>query len=118
MHIAIIGSGYAGLAAAVELLAQGKPGQTVTVFEASRTLGGRARAVELNGMTVDNGQHILLGACSQTLRLMQMVGADPKQLFKRRPLHLEFPGEFHLSAPRLPAPLHLLAALVCARGID
>ncbi|MCK9989238.1 MAG: hydroxysqualene dehydroxylase HpnE [Rugosibacter sp.] len=118
MHIAIIGAGYAGLAAAVELLAQGKPGQTVTVFEASRTLGGRARAVELNGMTVDNGQHILLGACSQTLRLMQMVGADPKQLFKRRPLHLEFPGEFHLSAPRLPAPLHLLAALVCAQGLD
>jgi squalene-associated FAD-dependent desaturase len=118
MHIAIIGAGYAGLAAAVELLAQGKPGQTVTVFEASRTLGGRARAVELDGMTVDNGQHILLGACSQTLRLMQMVGADPKQRFKRRPLHLEFPGEFRLSALRLPSPLHLLAALVFAQGLD
>lgn len=118
MNIAIIGAGYAGLAAAVELLTQGKPGQTVTVFEASRTLGGRARAIELNGMTVDNGQHILLGACSHTLRLMQRVGADPARLFKRQPLHLEFPGEFRLSAPRLPAPLHLLAALVCAQGLD
>lgn len=115
MNTAIIGAGYAGLSAAVELLCHG---QSVTVFEASRTLGGRARAVELNGMTVDNGQHILLGACQDTLRLMQTVGASPKQLLKRLPLHLEFPGEFRLSAPHLPAPLHLLTALLCAQGLD
>jgi len=41
-RIAVIGAGYAGLAAAVELAAAGCH---VEVFEASRTLGGRARAV-------------------------------------------------------------------------
>ena len=115
MTIAIIGAGYAGLAAAVELI---RNGQSVEVFEASRSLGGRARAVEIDGLTVDNGQHILLGAYSETLRLMRIVGADPQRLLKRLPLHLEFPGEMRLVAQRLPAPLHMLAALLLATGLD
>jgi squalene-associated FAD-dependent desaturase len=113
--IAIIGAGYAGLAASVELI---RNGQSVEVFEASRSLGGRARAVEIDGLTVDNGQHILLGAYSETLRLMRIVGADPQRLLKRLPLHLEFPGEMRLVAQRLPAPLHMLAALLLATGLD
>ena len=49
--------------------------------EASRHLGGRARALEVtlpNGQTatLDNGQHILIGAYSETLRLMQEAGLD------------------------------------------
>ena len=115
VSIAVIGAGYAGLAAAVELI---RNGQSVEVFEASRSLGGRARAVEIDGLTVDNGQHILLGAYSETLRLMRIVGADPQRLLKRLPLHLEFPGEMRLIAPRLPAPLHMLAALLLATGLD
>lgn len=115
MTIAIIGAGYAGLAASVELI---RNGQSVEVFEASRSLGGRARAVEIDGLTVDNGQHILLGAYSETLRLMRIVGADPQRLLKRLPLHLEFPGEMRLVAQRLPAPLHMLAALLLATGLD
>lgn len=115
MSIAVIGAGYAGLAAAVELV---RNGQSVEVFEASRSLGGRARAVEMDGFTVDNGQHILLGAYSETLRLMRIVGADPQHLLKRLALHLEFPGEMRLVAPRLPAPLHMLAALLLATGLD
>ncbi len=114
MSIAVIGGGYAGMAAAVELVCQG---QRVEVFEASRTLGGRARAVEMNGCTIDNGQHILLGAYSETLRLMQLVGADPQRLLKRLPLRLEFPGEMRLVAPRLPAPLHSLGAILFASGL-
>jgi phytoene dehydrogenase-like protein len=43
------------MAAAVELAERGVP---VTVFEASRTLGGRARRVEVNGVALDNGLHI------------------------------------------------------------
>ena len=115
MTIAIIGAGYAGLAAAVELVCHN---QSVEVFEASRTLGGRARAVEINGFTVDNGQHILLGAYSETLRLMRLVGANPQRLLKRLALHLEFPGEMRLVAPHLPAPLHMLAALLLTTGLD
>ena len=112
-RVAIIGAGYAGLAAAVELAAAGIG---VDVFEASRTLGGRARAIEIDGMTLDNGAHILAGAYTETLRLMDVVGAPATGLL-RLPLHLEFPGAFRLHAPRLPAPLHLAWALLRAHGL-
>ncbi len=115
MKLAVIGAGYAGMAAAVELAAAG---HQVEVFEASRTLGGRARAAQIDGFSVDNGQHILIGAYSETLRLMRTVGADPDALLKRMPLRLEFPGEFLMCAPRLPAPLHTLFALLFAHGLD
>ncbi len=115
MSIAVVGAGYAGMAAAAELAAAGRK---VTVFEASRTLGGRARAVELEGLTVDNGAHLLVGAYRETLRLMALVGADPARLLRRQRLHLEYPGELLISAPRLPAPLHLAVALLGARGLS
>ena len=67
--VAVIGSGWAGCAAAVELA---RAGFKVTLFEAARTLGGRARRVETDGKQLDNGQHILLGAYSETLRLMKL----------------------------------------------
>lgn len=111
--VAVVGAGYAGLACAVELA---DAGCRVEVFEASRTLGGRARAVELEGITVDNGAHILVGAYRETLRLMEKVGAGEAAM-KRQPLHLEFPGRVVLAAPKLPAPLHLAWALLTARGL-
>jgi squalene-associated FAD-dependent desaturase len=113
MNIAVIGGGYAGLAAAVTLAEQRIP---VTVFEANRTLGGRARRVEHREATLDNGLHILLGAYSETLRLMRLVGADPEALFQRLPLTWQVHRRFSLKAARLPAPLHLLIALAMASG--
>lgn len=113
--IAVVGGGYAGMAAAVELT---RGGRRVTVFEAARTLGGRARAVDSGGQRVDNGQHILLGAYAETLRLMRCVAADPARLLRRLPLRLEFPGQLRLVAPHLPAPLHGLVAVLLARGFD
>ncbi|MBK6553176.1 MAG: FAD-dependent oxidoreductase [Rhodocyclaceae bacterium] len=112
--IAIIGAGYAGLAAAAELASRGV---ACDIFEASRTLGGRARGVAIDGMTLDNGAHILVGAYGETLRLMRLVAA-PAAALKRQPLHLEFPGQFRLHAPRLPAPLHLAWALASAQGLS
>lgn len=114
-RVAVIGAGYAGMAAAVELTARSIP---ATVFEASRTLGGRARSVELEGHQLDNGQHILIGAYRETLHLMKQTGSDPDRLLKRIPLHLEYPGQLCLSAPHLPAPLHLAWALIAARGLN
>jgi predicted NAD/FAD-binding protein len=73
-RVAVIGGGWAGCAAAVELAGGGA---RVTLFEAARSLGGRARGVELNGSMLDNGQHILLGAYGDTLRLLRKVGIDP-----------------------------------------
>ena len=114
MNVAIIGAGWAGMAAAV-VLAQAKV--PVTVFEAARHPGGRARALEIEGIALDNGQHVLIGAYRETLRLMRTVGADPDKLLLRQPLAIEYPGKFSLRAPRLPAPLHLLAALLTAGGL-
>lgn len=114
-RVAVIGAGWAGLAAAVELADRGI---AVDVFEASRTLGGRARSVEWNGLTIDNGQHILIGAYTETLRLMRKVGVDPDTALMRLPLTLDYPGEFRMVAPRLPAPFHTACALAFAQGLD
>jgi phytoene dehydrogenase-like protein len=67
------------------------PGHAVDVFEASRLAGGRARATQLGDLTVDNGQHILVGAYAETLRLMRAVGVDPDHVLRRTPLALRVP---------------------------
>jgi squalene-associated FAD-dependent desaturase len=115
-QVAVVGGGWAGCAAALTLAEAGIP---VTLYEASRTLGGRARAVELENMTLDNGQHILLGAYEQTLQLIQRLRPPTERDgLWRLPLTLDQPPEFHLACPRLPAPLHLLAGLLGARGLN
>ena len=69
-QVAIVGGGYAGMAAAATLAERNVP---VTVFEAARQLGGRARRVDHQGTALDNGLHILLGAYTDTLRLIRLV---------------------------------------------
>lgn len=111
--VAIIGAGYAGLACAVELARRRVP---VTVFERSHTLGGRARVVARDGWRVDNGQHILIGAYTELMRLLRLTGGSPKAL-AHLPLTLHTPGRMHLQAAPLPAPLHLALGLARARGL-
>jgi squalene-associated FAD-dependent desaturase len=113
MNVAVIGGGYAGMAAAVTLAEKNVP---VTVFEAGKTLGGRARRVEHRETALDNGLHILIGAYGETLRLMRQVGADPGRLLARLPLTWQVHQRFLLVTPALPAPFHLLAGLAAARG--
>lgn len=114
-RIAVVGGGWAGCAAALVL---SEAGMSVTLFEASRTLGGRARAVELEGQPLDNGQHILLGAYEQALRLIERLHPNAAQdTLWRLPLSFEQPPDFSLACPRLPAPLHLLAGLLGTQGL-
>ena len=118
MKFAVIGAGWAGCAAAVELTRRGKQ---VTVIEAARTAGGRARRVEHEGHHLDNGQHILLGAYHDTLRMMQTVCITPSQAFLRLPLQMRYPlgsDGMEFIAGRLPAPLHLLSALLTSQGLS
>ena len=75
LRVAVVGGGWAGCAAAVELAHKGLH---VTLFEAARSLGGRARGVEVQGKILDNGQHILLGAYRETMKLLKRVGVDPR----------------------------------------
>jgi squalene-associated FAD-dependent desaturase len=122
MRIAVVGAGWAGMAAAVEAAGLG---MDVTVFEATRTLGGRARALTTDRpdgtpLTLDNGQHILIGAYSDTLALMQRVGLDLPQVLMALPLSLPYPDGTGLQTPtwaaRWPAPFDALAAIATARG--
>jgi squalene-associated FAD-dependent desaturase len=114
-QVAIIGGGYAGMAAAATLAAQNVP---VTVFEAARQLGGRARRIDYRETALDNGLHILIGAYTETLRLIELVNPAHAQTLLRLPLEWNVRGEFHLSAARLPAPLHLLLGLLRADGLS
>ena len=105
-RVAVIGGGWAGCAAAVQLAAGGA---VVTLYEASRTLGGRARAVSSHGMTLDNGQHILLGAYRETLKLLRLTGIAEKSVLLRLPLQMCYPdgSGMEFIAARLPAPWHV-----------
>ena len=118
MKIAIIGAGWAGMAAAVEAR---QAGHETVVFEASRNLGGRARSVNARlpngtGIALDNGQHILIGAYVETLRLMRLVGIDPQTALLRLPMTLLFPDGQGLRFPPWPTPLDALGGILSARG--
>ncbi|WP_093175874.1 hydroxysqualene dehydroxylase HpnE [Variovorax sp. YR266] len=111
---AVIGAGWAGLACAVEAT---RLGHAVTLFEAAHMPGGRARRVDnMHGLALDNGQHILIGAYTATLKLMRDVGVDVDSALLRLPLSLRFADGGGLKLPRLPAPLDLLAGIFAARG--
>jgi hydroxysqualene dehydroxylase len=87
LRVAVLGAGWAGLAAAVQA---SDDGHDVTVLEMAAQTGGRARrgGVLASGLAFDNGQHILIGAYAQTLDLMRRVGLDPDELLLRQPLTL------------------------------
>ncbi len=106
--VAVIGAGWAGLAAAVEAT---RAGHRVTLFEMAPHAGGRAREVRHDGLVLDNGQHILIGAYTQTLRLMREVGVDTEAALLRTPLRLTEPDGRGLHLP--PGP----PVLAFARGV-
>lgn len=117
-RIAVVGGGWAGLAAAVRATERGA---RVTLFEASRQWGGRARTLEAGASThQDNGQHILIGAYTETLALMAQLGVALPQALQAQALSLRFPDGSGLHTPRWaqrwPAPLDALAAILQARG--
>lgn len=110
---AIVGAGYAGMAAAVTLAERGVP---VTVFESGPVPGGRARRVESQGAELDNGQHVLIGAYAELFRLMRLVGVPPEAVL-RMPLEIRYAGGFYFRSLRLPFPFGLLGGLLLAKGI-
>lgn len=117
--VVIVGGGWAGMAAAVELVARRVP---VIVLEAASQLGGRARMVEIDGYCIDNGQHLMLGAYHEMLRLMRIVGVAEDDAFERAPLDLFITGDdgrpIHIALPRQPPPFHLVTGLYRASGIS
>jgi squalene-associated FAD-dependent desaturase len=115
-HWVVVGAGWSGLACAVEAVRQGV---AVTLVDAAPAIGGRARRVDLRigdrDFTVDNGQHLLLGACTETIALMRRLGVDPDQALLSQPFTIQYPDGWRLGAAAAPAPLHLALGLVRAR---
>jgi squalene-associated FAD-dependent desaturase len=108
-HIAVVGAGWAGLAAAVQAT---QLGARVTLFEMADRPGGRARTDVLGDEPVDNGQHILIGAYRETLSLMRTVGVEPEAVLLRTPLALVGPDGRGLRLPPGPAPLAFARAVL------
>ena len=122
MKLAIVGAGWAGMAAAVEAAERG---HQITIFEATRQLGGRARALACERpdglpLNLDNGQHILIGAYSAALALMQKVGVNLERDLLPVPLAMPYPDGSGLQTPSWaaawPSPLNAVAAIATARG--
>jgi squalene-associated FAD-dependent desaturase len=114
----VVGAGWTGLATAVSLTRAGIP---VKLYESARQIGGRARRVPFQDLTVDNGQHLFIGAYRETLSIMETIGVDIPKVLLRQPLQLiskyQDGKTLALKAPRLPAPLHLLWSLLTAQGL-
>ena len=87
-RVAVVGAGWAGLAAAVALADRGCE---VTVFDAAPQPGGRARSAPALGLDVDNGQHIAIGAYTAVLELARTLGLAPDAVFRRHPLAFRRP---------------------------
>ncbi len=125
--IIIIGAGWSGLACAVTLI---QAGYKVCLLESARQIGGRARTINIKKAfssntpqpLIDNGQHIMLGAYHYTLKLFKSLGIKEAEQFQRCPLELQMlspdNNNIHLKAAPLPAPLHLLSALLTLKGMS
>jgi squalene-associated FAD-dependent desaturase len=124
LRVAVIGGGWAGIAAAVQATQRG---HRVKLFEMAAHLGGRAqshpvmqshlRAGNPHLTRDDNGQHILIGAYSATLALMQTLGLDLRQVLRREPLALVYPDGTGLRLPPGPVILALLRGVLTWHGV-
>ena len=115
--IAVIGAGWAGLSAAVSLIHRAD----ISLFEAGRQAGGRARALagKDDGFSfLDNGQHILLGAYHGVQTLMQHIGVQPESAFLRQPLRWYIHEGLQFQTASLPAPWHLLVGILRAKNLS
>jgi len=116
-HVVVAGGGIAGIAAAVRLAEAGAP---VTLLEATRTLGGRAGSFtdKATGETIDNCQHVTMGACTAYLDLLDRLGARDKLTWTVQQWWVEAGGRTSVIQPgTLPAPLHFAPAQMRATFI-
>ena len=107
------------MAAAVELAANSA--HQISVWESSAHWGGRARGLALtlpggDEITVDNGQHILIGAYTACRALMERVGVSTDASFIKRPLALRYPDGRGIRFPDRSPPWDALIGITTAKG--
>ena len=109
-RVAVVGGGLAGLAAGLALKASGAH---VELFERSRILGGRATSFEIDGVEVDNGQHVFLACCTEFVNFATAVGMNGQIHLQERfdATIISRSGKAgRLRTAALPAPLHLIGS--------
>lgn len=112
--VVILGGGIAGIAAALELL---DSGHKVTLVEARSFLGGRAFSFtdSNTGLTLDNGQHVIVGCCTEFISFLDKLGVRDRWFLQDRlqiPVFSRDGKQGNLTASRLPSPLHLLPSFL------
>ena len=111
-RVAVVGAGLAGLSAALELK---RAGAHVEVFERMRMPGGKATSFIVDGVEVDNGQHVTLGCCTELSAFIDELGmAHVLRMQPRFEVMVLARGSApaRLRAARLPAPLHLMPSFL------
>lgn len=73
MHVAVVGGGISGLAAAEELL-RSDPRVQVTLFDAAPTLGGIIRTERHDGWVIESGPEVMLAAKQAGVEFCTRVG--------------------------------------------
>jgi zeta-carotene desaturase len=116
VRVAVVGGGFAGLAAAIALQERR---HEVVLLERRGVLGGRASSFRdaVTGEDVDNGTHLMVGAYTATLDLVRRASAEGLVAAQEN-LRLEWVGDEGravLDCPPWRAPLHLLAGLLGLR---
>ncbi|MFO8155805.1 MAG: FAD-dependent oxidoreductase, partial [Thiohalospira sp.] len=121
----VVGGGWAGLAAAVELA---DAGLRPRLLEAGPRLGGRAATLPAGGSRadappLDHGQHLLIGAYTGVEALLKRLDIPLDDAFVRVRPGLRVAGTdggtaLAMDLAALPAPLHSLVGLLRARGLD
>lgn len=119
----IIGGGLAGISAAVFLKERFRDNISITLYEASPKLGGRAYSFfdKERGMHFDNGQHILAGWYKDTFDYLKIIGTYEKlKLQDNLEINYLDKGKnfFALKLPSLPAPYNFLSGLLNFRGFN
>jgi len=115
----IAGAGVAGLSAAVFL---DEIGYHVTLIEKKPILGGRTYSFKdkKTGLTVDNGQHLMIGAYHETIYFLERIGAKHK-------IEMDIPtvvpildmnlAKFLFKLGTWQPPLHLAKAFIQFKGL-
>ncbi len=119
MTVIVVGGGWSGLAAAITLV---DAGHDVHLIEAAPQLGGRARTVDWQGVPVDSGQHLMIGAYQNMLTLLDHIGVNTAQAFDRAPVNLSlhdlnYPTLTLSAKGKLPWPLSVANSLVNSAGL-
>jgi protoporphyrinogen oxidase len=100
-HVAIIGGGFTGLAAALKLL---KSGAKVTIFEADSSLGGLAGGFDIGGQMLERFYHHWFNNDRYVIDLVKEIGLEDQVVLRPTRTGMYYAKSFF----KLSSPLDLL----------